>query len=74
MTLGYNFPKARCCHTRFWILYVVGCPEVPGRNYERLQVCNIGEGEGEIRRAVKTSGQNEVLQAFRGPGFCQDIL
>ena len=32
----------------------------PGRDYERLQVCNVGEGE--------------VLQGFRDPGFCQDVL
>ena len=38
------------------------------------QVCNVGEGKGEVRWAVKTSGQNEVLQAFRDPGFCQDVL
>ena len=23
---------------------------------------------------AKASGQNEVLQAFRDPGFCQDVL
>ena len=64
----------RAAATRFWIFYVVGCPEVSGRQYERLQVRNVAEGKGEVRRAVETSGQNKVPQAFRDPAFSQDVL